>query len=386
MHTTDAFVGLACAECGAVTDYAPDAGRCPHCGGSLDAAYDDVDVSRDAVAAADSMWDLPLLPFSPAEAVTAAEGGTPTVETPRLADELGVGRAVVKDESRNPTGTFHDRGLSLAVTAARDADADLFALASPGNSGQSMAAYAGQLDRRTYAFVPSRAPFSNKALVNVHGGEMKVTPGRFGDALEAVSELQSEYVSLQEFDTPFRHEGAKTVAVELLADLEWDVPDAVFVPVATGELAVGVVKGLRECREYGLVDDVPPVYGVQSAGCAPAAAAFQANRPVEAWNTPDTIVGELEIPDPAGGDRAIDAIRETGGDVLAVEDADILESAVSVAASETIEMGAMGGAAAAGAWERADEFGDDATLALVNTESAAKTPDILRSHLMGQGV
>ncbi|WP_049980943.1 pyridoxal-phosphate dependent enzyme [Halolamina rubra] len=395
---SDAFVGLTCTDCGAsltVDDADPEAiagaGRCPDCGAPRVPEYDLDAVDADAVRAGPRAWDRDaVLPFDADAALSAAEGGTPSVDAPRVAEELDLAGVEIKDEARNPTGSVLDRGLSVAVTAADAAGAELIACASPGNAGQSMAAYAGQVDLRSYAFVPTRSPFSNKAMVNVHGGEMKVVPGRLGDAVDALAEeLQSEYVDLGAFASPFRHDGLKTVAYELLADRDWDAPDAVVLPAGTGELVVGVVDGLRECVELGLIDELPPVYAVQAEGCAPIAAAWQAGRDdTEQWETPDTIVGELEVADPPGGALALSAIAETGGEALTVEDADALESAVAVASTETVEVGLAGGVAAAGLWALAADgtLGSDDEAVVVNTEAATKAPDVLRSHLMGQGV
>lgn len=395
---SDAFVGLACTDCDAFVDVEEytdaelaAAGPCPDCGAPRTPEYDLGTVDPDSVRAGRAVWDRDaVLPFTADSALSAAEGGTPSVDAPRLADELGIGGLRLKDEGRNPTGSVLDRGLSVAVTAANHADSELVACASPGNAGQSMAAYAGRVDLRSYAFVPTRAPFSNKALVNVHGGDMKVCPGRLGDAVEALSsELQREYLDLGPFATPYRHEGLKTLAYELLADRDWDAPDAIVLPASTGELVVGVVTGLRECRELGLVDELPAVYAVQAEGCAPIAAAWDADREeTEEWATPDTIVGELEVADPPGGALALAALQETGGGALTVEDDEALESAVAVASTETVEVGLAGGVAAAGLWALVadDTLGETDEVVLVNTESATKTPDVLRSHLMGQGI
>jgi threonine synthase len=389
MEHPPAFRGLDCTDCGATFD-ASEPGRCPDCDAPLDPGYDydAVDADRDSFAPGDSMWAYDdLLPFPVSSAVTAAEGATPLVDAPALAAELGVGRVVVKDESRNPTGTVHDRGMSVAVTAARDHGVEPLAHASAGNSAQSAAAYAGRAGLRSYGFVPSRAPFSNKAMVNVHGGEMRVAGGRYPDAVDALDELATDWYSLQAFTTPYRHEGAKTLAYELLADLDWSVPDAVVAPVATGELAVGIEKGLRELRTLGLVESVPPLYLAQAEGCAPVASAReQGLDSPEPWAQPDTICGELEIPDPPGGRLALAAVDRTGGDVLAVTDRDILESAVVATRHVGVEFGAAAGAAVAVAHELDDALGGDATVAVVNTESGVKTADVLRSHLMSQGV
>ncbi|UIP00687.1 pyridoxal-phosphate dependent enzyme [Halobaculum sp. CBA1158] len=394
MQTTDAFDGLACTGC-EETFGVGEHGRCPDCGAPLTPTYD-----LDAVdPAAFGDRDAPgqyrfgdLLAFPVESAITAGEGDTPLVRTDRLADELGVAAAFVKDEGRNPTGTFVDRGMSPAVTAAAERGLEPLALAAAGNAGQSAAAYAGRTDLRSYAFVPSRTAFSNKAMVNVHGGDMRVVGGRYGDAADAVGEqLAAEYHSLQEFTTPYRHDGAKTLAYELLdaGRFDGDLPDAVVVPASTGELVVGVARGLRDLVELDLATEVPDVYAVQPAGCAPIATAHESGADtVEPWATPDTIVGEAEIDAPAGGDRALAALRSVDGATVTVEDDDALESAVTVAQSEVIEVGGAGGIALAGAWhlaETGDLTGED-ELVIVNPDAGVKTPDVLRSHLMGKGI
>ena len=352
--------------------------------------------ARAAPATARGHWRFDaLLPFPASEALTAGEGGTPLVATDRLADELDVDAVYVKDEGRNPTGTVLDRGLSVAVTAvakraaAEGVDVEPLVCASPGNAGQSMAAYAGRADLRSYAFVPSRCAFSNKSMTNVHGGEMRVVGGRFPDAADAVDEqLATDYTDLGEFATPYRHEGAKTVAFELVADLG-DAPDVVVVPTGSGEVVAGVHKGFVELDRVGAIAETPRVVAAQAAGCAPIAAAVERglDEP-EPWGTPDTICGELEIPDPAGGAAAVEAVTDSGGTAVGVDDDDILASAVAVAQNEVVEMGATGGAAPAGAWALAEDdfFDGDETVVLLNSDAGLKTPDILRSHLMGQGI
>ncbi|SFR47712.1 pyridoxal-phosphate dependent enzyme [Halogeometricum limi] len=391
METRDTFLGLACAETG--DRYDADATGESDAGAHLTPVYDfdAVDWTGDGLAdrPTDTMWRYAdLLPF--VDPLTANEGATPTVESSELADELGVGTLSIKDEGRNPTGTVLDRGLSPAVTAAREAGAELVALAAAGNAGQSAASYASMAEIRSYSFVPSRAPFSNKAMVNVHGGEMRVVGGRYPDAESGLHEqLKSEWHTLQEFDNPYRHDGIKTLAFEVAESLDWTLPDAVVVPASTGEVVAGVTEGFRQLRELGLVADLPAVYAAQASGCAPIYAAHErGERDVEAWEQPDTIVGELEIPDPKGGVAAVDAVEETGGDVLAVDDEDILESAVVAAQTAGVEVGTAGGAAMAAAWELAEDGVVDADdhVVVVNTESGTKTADVLRSHLMGKGI
>ncbi|MFB6080433.1 MAG: pyridoxal-phosphate dependent enzyme [Haloferacaceae archaeon] len=386
METTPAFRGLECTACGAV--HRAEVGRCPACGGALDPTYDLAAIDADPGDAADgSTWRSgAALPFP--DPITAAEGGTPLVDAPALADELGVGRVLLKDEGRNPTGSFVDRGMALAVTAAAATGREPLALAAAGDAGQSAAAYAGRADRRVRVFLPSRSPFSAKAMVNVHGGEMRVVGGRYADARAALEEeLVAEPCPLGAFDSPYRHEGAKTIAHEVAAALDWTAPAAVVVPVGTGEALVGIEKGFRELDDLDLIDAPPRLVAAQATGCAPVVRAHErgldAPDPIE---HPDTIAGELEIPDPPGGALALRALDRTDGDAAAVGDDDLLEGAVATTAGTAVEVGAAGGVAAAAAWDLADSFDADADVVLLNPAAGLKTPDVLRSHLMGQGV
>ncbi|MDF9744026.1 threonine synthase [Natrinema salsiterrestre] len=396
METTDAFAGLECVDCGATVG-ATESHRCPDCGGSLDPTYeyDAIDLDRETLGSRplDSQWRYDeLLPFARESAVTTNEGATPLVDCPDLADELGVERVLIKDEGRNPTGTSKDRGASVAVTAAAHHGATDVALPSTGNGGQAVAAYAGRAGLESHAYLPSRSGFTNKAMVNVHGGDMNVVGGRFGDAVGAFEEGLEEHddwYSLRSFDTPYRHEGAKTLFYELVEQLEWTVPDAICYPTGTGTGLVGLGKAATEYRDLGLIDDLPALYAAQASGCAPIVEAFDDGRddhdPVE---HPDTICGELEIPDPAAGGRVLEAIRETDGGAVATEDPDILEAAVQVAQTTGLELIPSAAAAASGAWELAERgtFDGDETVVVVNTGSGNKEADVLRSHLMSQGV
>ena len=393
METTGAFQGLGCVDCGeafTVETY----GKCPSCGGILDTVYDLTAAFEDATSAT-----YPTAPTAfPASAVyTAGEGSTPLVETANLADELGVERLFVKDEARNPTGTVYDRGMAPAVTAARAVGVEPVALAAAGNAAQSAAAYAGRADLRSYAFVPARTAFSNKAMVNVHGGEMQVAGGRYGDAVQAVDEqLATDYYPLGAFRSPFRHDGTKTLVYETLrqyTDLidgieegQLSTPDTVVVPVGTGEVLVAVHRGLTELQEAGFLSELPTVAAVQPAGCAPIVTAAQADEEPEPWANPDTIVGELEIPDPLGGSLAATALADLPSHAVTVDDSDALESAVTVARREVLEVGGAGGVAVAGAWELAERDELDGDVVVVNPDAGVKTPDVLRSHLMGKGI
>jgi len=397
METTAAFRGLRCTDCGERFDAAEAPHRCPACDGILDPeyAYGEVDLSREPLDARpfEGMWRYEeLLPFERDVAVTMGEGATPVVECPRLADEMGVERVLVKDEGHNPTGTFKDRGATAAVTAAVGHGATDIAQTTAGNAGQAAAAYAARAGLDAHVFVPSRAGFVNKAMINVHGADMTVVEGRIDDAGAAFEDAlgdNDDWYPTQTFVTPYRHEGKKTMYYELVEQLDWTVPDAVVYPTGGGVGLVGMYKGAREFREVGLVEETPAFYAAQSEGCSPVVRAFEAGRDRhEPWDVPDTICGGIEIPDPGASHLVLEALRESGGGAVATSDEDILDAAVTVAGNEGIEMGVTSAAAASGAWALAQNgaFDPGDTVVLVNTGAGNKDADVLRSHLMGKGV
>jgi len=390
MQTTAAFTGLSCTDCGE-RHGAETAGRCPDCGAPLAPEYDLDAVDAAAVTAGDAGWDFDaLLPMPRGEAVTLGEGNTPLVECPSVAEELGVDRVLVKDEGRNATGAFADRGASVAVSAAAAAGAESVALPSTGTTGQSVAAYAGRADLDATAFVPSRAGFVRKAMINVHGGEMSVVEGRLNDAVSAYEDAaaDADWHPARAFDSPYVVDGLKTMLYEVAAAEDWTAPDAVIHPTGSGAGVVASHRAATELTELGVVDEAPALYAAQAEGCAPIAAAFESGDPVEPVERPDTIAGGVEDPDPPGGDAAMAACRESGGAAVAVADHDLLESAVRLTARAGVELSVAGGVAAAAAWDLADEgaFDGDETLVLVNPDDGSKDADVLRSHLMGQGV
>jgi len=395
MRTTTAFRGLACTDCGESVPAEAASHRCPDCGGLLEATYDHdaASVTADGLAprhGAGIGRYAALLPFPADALVSMGEGATPLVETPTLAEDVGVGRVLVKDEGRNPTGSVRDRELAVAVTAAAEAGATDVGLPTTGNGGQSMAAYAARAGLESHSFAPSRMPFVNKAMINVHGGDMSVGEGRYGDSARVyVEEAESDWYDLTAFETPVRQEGAKTLAYEIAADLDWTAPDAIVAPVGHGLTLRGLHRGFRDLRELGIVDETPALFAAQAEGCAPIVEAFADGReehePVE---RPDTICGALEVADPTGSALVLDALRESGGGAVESEDRAILEAAVTVAETEGLELGAAAGAAVSGARGLADDgtLDADGTVVVCNPATGNKDNDVLRSHLMSKGI
>ncbi|MEF8828124.1 MAG: pyridoxal-phosphate dependent enzyme [Haloarcula sp.] len=390
METTAAFRGLICTACGEETDSTAD--RCPDCGGVLVGDYDVPDLAPAALPDAPGPGRYESLrPFPQDVTVTLGEGATPLVQVPDLAAELGVDSVYVKDEGRNPTASLGDRKLSLSVTAAAQRGAERVVTPSTGNGAQASAAYAARAGIESKGFVPSRCPFLNKAMVNVHGGDMRVVEGRYDDAVSAFDEELAEasdgWVPVAP-GQPFRIEGATSVAFETADDLDWTAPDAVVHPTGHGETLVGLERGFKTAVDSGLADSVPRLYAAQPDSTAAIAdAAREGDDEPATVEHPDTIVGPLEVPDPAAGAAALDSLDRSGGDGVAVSDKDILAGAVD-GCEMGPETGATGGTAIAGARALADDgaFDDDDVVVLVNPVAGSKEADLLRSHLMSQGI
>jgi threonine synthase len=392
MQTTEAFAGLSCLDCGADTD--ADSHRCQSCGGALAPTYD-----GDALAAAHERLFTddgapgratgglarfaPALPFDGKTLVGLSEGATPLLACPTLTDEWGPA-VRLKAEGANPTGGTVDREMALAVTAAREQGAEGVAVPTTGNGGQAAAAYAARAGLAASTFVPSRSSFDTKAMTNVHGGDMNVVGGRYPDACEAFADRRGAAHSLAPFETPYRHEGAKTVAYELAAC----DPDAVVYPTSHGTGLVGLHRGFDELAATGVLDGVPRLYAAQPEGCAPVVEAWEAGdttvAPVE---YPDTIVGALEVPDPAGGAHALAALAATDGGAVAVGD-DTLQDAALDAAQAGPPVSATGGAAVAAGATLAERgaLANGETVVVVDPATANRETDLLRSRLMSEGV
>ncbi len=377
---------IGCRDCDRRLDPETDMSACPDCGGTLRAEWH---VREDPAPALEgpenSMWAFDaLLPFDRETAVSLGEGGTPLVSAPHLAADHDVDTVLIKDEGQNPTGSAVDRDMSVAVTAADQVGMTRGALVAPGAAGQSFAAYAARAGIDGSVYLPSRAPFDRKAMVNVHGIDLTVVRGRFEDAKAAFqssvadTDLQMVFGA---FESGWRPLGGATIAYELVADLDGSLPDVVVIPTGTGSLVVGIYQGFRQLQTRGLIDELPSLVAVQATGCAPITEAVIAQRSVEPVTHPDTICGELEVPNPRGVTHVREAIERTGGTAVSVTDEAILKAAVSVARQTGIELGPSAGAAPAGFGELTDGDLLDSSSTVVLISSGTGGADVLRNHV-----
>ncbi|MEV0393153.1 threonine synthase [Polymorphospora rubra] len=319
---------LVCRGCGAEYPLAAQH-ACYACFGPLEVAYDQAALARvtrtDIEAGPNNMWRYAaLLPAGqdPATRVTLDPGMTPLVAAPGLAAELGISAPLwVKDDSGNPTHSFKDRVVSVALTAARDLGFTRFACASTGNLANSVAAHAARAGVPSVVFIPGDLEPGKIITTAVYGGELVAIDGSYDD----VNRLCGELVETDEFEDtafvnvnvrPYYAEGSKTLGYEVAEQLGWRIPAQVVIPMASGELLTKVDKAFSELVEIGLVEAPAGgwrVFGAQSTGCNPIATALHADTDTITPVKPTGIAKSLNIGDPAAGAYAIEAVRRTGG-------------------------------------------------------------------------
>jgi threonine synthase len=349
----DFVAGLRCRECARA--YPAEALHvCDYCFGPLEVVYD-YDRIRSAVSRSSiergpqTIWRYaPLLPVADAAPIDLGTGFTPLVRADRLAAELGLGELWVKNDTANPTGSFKDRVVSVALTKARQLGFKVAACASTGNLANSVAAHAARAGMLSVVFIPEDLETAKIVTTAVYGGHVVAVRGTYDDVNRLCAELTSEFPSWAFVNVNIRTyyaEGSKTLAFEVAEQLGWQAPDHVVVPIASGSQLTKIRKGFDELHAVGLLDERPEVRvsGAQAAGCSPVATAFaegsDAIRPVR----PDTIAKSLAIGNPADGWYALSAIRETGGACEAVTDEEILQGIRLLARTEGIFAETAGG-------------------------------------------
>src|SRR6476620_5976819 len=345
-------LGLRCRECGREFPVAP-IYTCEWCFGPLEVAYDYAAIarvtSRERIAAGPaSLWRYAdLLPVASNPSVDLGTGFTPLVRADRLAAELGLGEVWVKDDTRNPTNSFKDRVVTIAMSKALEFGFKVLACASTGNLANSVAAHAAHAGLRSYVFIPSNLEQGKIVTTSVYGGNVVAIEGNYDDVNRLCAELAGiyEWAFVNVNMRPFYAEGSKTLAFETAEQLGWQVPDHVVVPAASGSLLTKIQKGFEELHKVGLLDEEPNVRvsGAQALGCSPIATAFleasDTIRPVK----PDTIAKSLAIGNPADGYFALDVVRSTGGGMAAVTDDEVVEGMELLARTEGIFAETAGG-------------------------------------------
>jgi len=270
-----------------------------------------------------------LLPLkSPTDRVSLGEGATPLLFLPWLSEELEVD-AWLKDEGLNPTGTFKARGAALGVSLAKHLGARTIALPTAGNAGAAWAAYGARAGLEVIVAMPKDAPPLTQQEVRLYGARLHLVDGLISDAGKWVAEgiREHQWYDASTFKEPYRLEGKKTLGLEIAEQLGWRAPDVILYPTGGGVGLLGLWKAFAEMRALGWIsDDKPPprLVVVQSTGCAPVVRGWQESAATTTfWEGAQTIAAGLRVPGPLSGGLMLQALRETGGTALAVEDTQI---------------------------------------------------------------
>lgn len=326
-----------CLKCGAVyrIEEVGKIPRCTLCNSALDVVYD-YDSIRSALLKDDFMRDAPshwkYWAFLPAmdlsRIVSLGEGHTPLLENSRLTELVGAGRVLIKYEAMNPTGSFKDRGSSLEVTKALELKNREVVLASTGNMGASVAAYAAFAGLRCRVYVPGITHPTKIKQMQAYGAEVVEVEGDYVDAMRLAEEyVEAEDGSFLTGDYVWRCEGTKTVGFEILDQLYWRIPDVIFVPIGNGTLTWGLYSALKDLTRVGITERMPRIIGVQAETCSPIVKAWERGvERITPIHDPQTVASALACGDPIYGLYALRAIRESRGIAMSVSDEEILRA------------------------------------------------------------
>src|SRR5918993_3807027 len=305
---------LKCKECG--EKYALDARYvCDICFGPLEVAYDysgldAAEVKRRIQGGPQDIWRYAdFLPFEQRPQTALAAGVTPLIKADRLAEKLGLREVWVKNDAANPTHSFKDRVVTVALAKAQELGYQVVACASTGNLANSVAAHAAAAGLESYVFVPSDLEEQKILATGVYGTKLVAVKGNYDYVNRLCTELSSEreWAFVNVNMRPYYSEGSKTVGYEIAEQLGWELPDRVVVPVASGSLITKIARGFEEWLRVGLVGgELPKFNGAQAEGCSPVAQAWEAGRDFCAPVKPDTIAKSLAIGNPADGPYTLD--------------------------------------------------------------------------------
>ena len=380
--------GLQCKECG--TEYPLEAlFVCEQCFGPLEVAYDysghdAAELKRKIQAGPQSIWRYSdFLPFSGRPVDTLQPGLTPLLKADRLAERLGVGEVWVKNDAANPTHSFKDRVVAVALAKAIELGFETIACASTGNLANAVAAHSAAAGLDSYVFVPADLEEQKLLATGVYGTELVGVKGNYDDVNRLCTELAQErgWAFVNVNLRPYYAEGSKTLAYEIAEQLGWRLPDRVVCPIASGSLFTKIGRGFTEWLDLGLIEgELPTFHGAQAAGCGPVATAFADGHDVCRPVKPDTIAKSLAIGTPADGPYALDLARSTGGSVESVTDDEIRAGIRLLAETTGIFTETAGGVTTATLAKLAEagELGVDDRIVLVITGEGLKTLDAVR--------
>ncbi|GAA2834049.1 threonine synthase [Crossiella cryophila] len=381
---------LVCRECGHQVPLAAEF-ACSECFGPLEVGYDFGTVRREDIEAGpQSIWryrNLLPVPSTVDAHPNTDPGCTRLVRADRLAKALGVRRIWVKDDTGNPTHSFKDRVVAVALAAARELGFKVLACPSTGNLANAVAAAAARAGWESVVLIPSSLERAKILTTAVYDGALIAVDGNYDDVNRLATELAADHEDWAFVNVnvrPYYAEGSKTLGYEVAEQLGWRLPDQIVVPIASGSQLTKVDKGFRELGELGLVEQSPyRVFGAQATGCSPVAAAFKAGHDVVTPVKPDTIARSLAIGAPADGPYVLDTVRRTNGSIENVSDEEVVEGIRLLARTEGIFAETAGGVTVATAKKLIEtgQLDPDAETVLLITGDGLKTLDAVQDRI-----
>lgn len=362
---------------------------CP-CGSPLLVRYDARKIARavkksELKSRPSTLWRYQeFLPLRAARnRISLGEGFTPLIEARQLASELSIKRLWIKDEAQNPTGSFKDRGLSVAISLAKELGIKKVVIPSAGNAGGSLSAYAARAGMEAYVFMPRDTPRANQIEAARYGAKLTLVDGLINDCGRMVAERKGAegWFDVSTLKEPYRVEGKKTMGLEIAEQLDWKLPDVIVYPTGGGTGLIGMWKGFNELAEIGWIGSKRPrMVSVQAEGCAPIVRAFnEGKEKAEPWLNAKTIASGLRVPQAVADFLMLQVIRESKGIALSVSDSEMVREIDHVGRSEGLFFCPEGGAGVAAlrrlvqqGWIKPTE-----TVLIFNTASGLKYIDAL---------
>ncbi|GEL22849.1 threonine synthase [Pseudonocardia sulfidoxydans NBRC 16205] len=381
---------LSCRECGHETPLAAEF-ACPQCFGPLEVAYDFPAVTRASIEAGpQSIWryrDLLPVPSNVQSHPNTEPGMTRLIKADRLAAALGVRSLWVKDDTGNPTHSFKDRVVAIALAAARELGFTVLCCPSTGNLANAVAAAASRAGWDSVVLIPSSLEKAKVLTTAVYGGTLLAVDGNYDDVNRLATELAAEHEEWAFVNVnvrPYYAEGSKTLGYEVAEQLGWRLPEQIVVPIASGSQLTKIDKGFQEFGKLGLVEPTPyKMFGAQATGCSPVATAFAEGHDVIRPVKPDTIARSLAIGNPADGPYVLDSVRRTGGAIGHVSDDEVRDGIQLLARTEGVFAETAGGVTVATAKKliEAGQIDPDAETVLLITGDGLKTLDAVADRV-----
>ena len=330
-----------------------------------------------------------LLPaYDPEKIVSLGEGMTPILPCARLGSKMGLSNLYVKDESQLPTGSFKSRGMALAITMANHFGIETVALPTAGNAGGAAAAYAARAGMQCYVFMPQDTPIINQYEAAAAGAHAFLVNGLINDCGKIVNDGKETmgWFDLSTLKEPYRIEGKKTMGLELAEQFNWKLPDVIFYPTGGGTGLIGMWKAFNELREMGWLDSsvMPRMIAVQSDGCSPIVNAYRSGtKHATPIQNAQTIAGGIRVPGAVGDFMILDAIRESGGTAVAVEEQSIITWMLRATATEGISICPETGACFAAVEQCVDDgtISPDDKIVVFNTGASQKYSEAIAREL-----